>query len=924
MKIALIQCPVWGTYDPPLALAQLSACLKKEGHEVYVLDLNIQLYLNRKENYKNMWAWEQCGFWYEPAQVSNFFADNQDFINQQVNLILKNNQGVVCFSVSTSSRLASLELAKAIKKENKDVTIVFGGTLFFEKHWIESILNEAVVDIVVYGEGEVTLCELVRSLERDRNIDSCLDISFKRDNKIFNNPPRALIKNLDDLPFLDLSSLPLDNYDDAFHIPFLASRGCTQQCVFCSSRVFWPGYRRMGGERIFEEVAFHKKRNNKLGHVDFLDLMFNGDIKTVSTFCDLLINSDLKGDIFWVANVIVRPEMTPELLRKMKESGCKHLIYGIESGSQRVLNLMKKRFKIEDADTVIKATHEAGIVVTANFMFGFPGEEEEDFIKTLDFLRRNARYLDRVYPSRTFCALEEFSYLHTHLQEFGIRLNPPNHLYWESIDGKNTYPERLRRCEEFCRLASSLGIEVGSGVQTTVELDRWFNLAHYYEHNKDIKNLLYCYLKYYELEPKNTIVVEKMIKYFNEIDKTKRQLILGSDLLLELKEIISSIQSKAGSEKLTKDKLIKIGREKSVAILKSEQRDNAQLNDFEYNNRKIMLRSAPKALFLQASGPCNSNCVFCSRGDDYEMFDLEIYRERFEKKLHFEFSKTEQIVLTGSGEFLLLPEADKILDYFDVNFPHVSKMFSTNGSSLTSEICQKITRSRSQYTVHVSLHASNSQLHKVLTRTDNFYKILGQLKYLLEIRKDTANPTVHLIFVATTLNIEDLPNFVRLAANLKVDKVICYYNYIYIPAQKYLSCFFKQELTNQMLDEAENVAKQLDVRIDLPPRFAQEKYPVLGICREPWSQAMFNLKGHILPCDVSEDCEISLKDAEWFRDNWNSDYYCKLRQALIDGTSGCFKYCFRANPQAVNDFHSHVIRRGRKASEIDISWGDDF
>jgi len=466
MKIALIQCPVWGTYDPPLALAQLSACLKKEGHEVYVLDLNIQLYLNRKENYKNMWAWEQCGFWYEPAHVSKFFADNQDVINQYVNLILKNNQRLICFSVTTSSRLASLELAKAIKKENKDVTIIFGGTLFFEKHWIESVLNEGVVDIVVHGEGEVTLTELVSLLEEKKPLDSCLGVSFKNGNRIFNGSPRPFIANLDDLPFMDFSGLPLSNYDDAGHIPFLASRGCIQQCVFCSSRVFWPGYRRMSGQRIFEEIAFHKNRDNELGHIDFLDLMFNGDIKALSSFCDLIINSELKGNICWVANVIIRPEMTPELLKKMKGAGCKHLIYGIESGSQKVLNLMKKRYQIEDADAVIRATHEAGIVVTANFMFGFPGEEEGDFIKTLDFIKRNAKYLDRVYPSRTFCALEEFSYLHTHLEEFSIKLNPPNHLYWESADNKNIYPERLRRCEEFCKLALSLGIEVASGVQT--------------------------------------------------------------------------------------------------------------------------------------------------------------------------------------------------------------------------------------------------------------------------------------------------------------------------------------------------------------------------------------------------------------------------------------------------------------------------
>lgn len=926
MKIALIQCPVWGTYDPPLALAQLSACLKKDGHEVCISDLNIELYLNRKENYKNMWAWEQCVFWYNSSHVSKFFVDNQAIINQYVNQIIKGNAQVICFSVSTSSRLASLELAKLIKKENKDVIIVFGGTLFFEKHWIESVLNEGSVDIVAYGEGEITLCELSRLLGEGKPLDSCLGISFKKGNKIYNNPARPFIKDLDSLPFMDFSNLPFSNYDDTGHIPFLASRGCVQQCVFCSSRVFWPGYRRMSGQRIYEEIMFHKNRNNELGHVDFLDLMFNGDIGALSSFCDLVINSELKDNVSWVANVIIRPEMTPELLSKMKEAGCKHLIYGIESGSQRVLDLMKKRYRIEDADNVIKATHEAGIVVTANFMFGFPGEEEEDFIKTLDFIKRNVKYLDRAYPSRTFCAIEEFSYLHSYSDKFGIKPNPPNHLYWESTDGKNIYPERLRRCEEFCKLASSLGIEVGSGVQTSVELDRWFNLAHYYEHKKDAKNAIDCYLRYYELEPRNELVSGKIINYFNEIEKngTGMAHAVGSDLLLRLKNTVTSVNSQNEEALLSTMELKKIGRERSIVLAKAEQKDNLQLNDLEYNNRETVLHSTPKAFFLQASGPCNSSCVFCSRGNDYEMFDLEVFKKRFEKKLLCEFSRAQQIILTGSGEYLLLPEADKILDYFDVNLPHVNKMFSTNGSSLTPKICDKIAGSISKYTIHVSLHASNNMLHQVLTRMDIFHKILGQIKYLLSIRKDSESPAVHLIFVATTLNIEDLPNFVRLAAELRIDKVVCYYNYIYVPAQKYLSCFFKQELTNRMLDETKDLAGRLNVKIDLPPKFGQKEYPRPSVCREPWSQIMFNLKGHVLPCDASEDCNENLEEVEWFRNIWNSEYYRKLRESLVGGTSSCFRHCFRANPASVNDFRSHVIHRGKGGSEINILWGDNF
>jgi MoaA/NifB/PqqE/SkfB family radical SAM enzyme len=300
-----------------------------------------------------------------------------------------------------------------------------------------------------------------------------------------------------------------------------------------------------------------------------------------------------------------------------------------------------------------------------------------------------------------------------------------------------------------------------------------------------------------------------------------------------------------------------------------------------------------------------------------------MHRVRFEEKLNSFLLKTEQIILTGSGEFLLLPEAEEILDYFDENFPQAEKMFSTNGSSLTPKICEKLVHSKSKYTIHVSLHSTNSNLHKLLTRTDNFHKILGQLNYLLKLRKNTGNPTVHLIFVATTLNIEDLPDFVRLAANLGVDKVICYYNYIYIPTQKYLSCFFKQELTNKMLDEAEKVARKSNIRIDLPPRFGLKEYPTSGICREPWSQIMLNAQGHILPCDASEDTNESLEGKDFWK-VWNSPYYQNLRKSLIEGNCSCFKHCFRANPASVNDFRSHVIHRGRRDSEITILWGDNF
>ncbi|MDD5165963.1 MAG: radical SAM protein [Candidatus Omnitrophica bacterium] len=525
MRLALIQCPVWGTYDPPVGLAQLSGCLKKAGCAVSVFDLNIKLYRNRSENYKNIWAWEQSSFWYDQECVDKFFGQNKALIDKYIKEITATGPKVAGFSVNAASRLASLKIAGMIKQIDKNIIVVFGGPLFFEEKFVNHILEEDAVDVVIRQEGEFVFTDLARLIDRRMDIVSCPGIYFKDAGRIIHTGPREPIADLDTLPFMDFTDLPLADYDDRRHVPFMASRGCIQRCVFCSSRAFSAGYRAMSGERVFKEIESLKKRlgkiNPELAHVDFLDLMFNGNMKHLVAFCDLLIKSRLK--IFWTANMIIRPEMSPEVIKKMADSGCEHVIFGIESGSQRVLDLMRKAYRVEDADRIIRCMHQAGITVTANFMFGFPGEREEDFQKTLDFIKRNHAYLSRVYPSRTYCAIEEFSYLSGHLEEFDIRSNPPNHLYWESVDGKNTYPERLKRCEEFCNLVSSLGVEVGSGVQTSVELDRWFNLGAYYECKGDFQKAVECFLKYRQLDPKNEAILNKIMRYSGQKQSKEKE-----------------------------------------------------------------------------------------------------------------------------------------------------------------------------------------------------------------------------------------------------------------------------------------------------------------------------------------------------------------------------------------------------------------
>ncbi|MEI8217614.1 MAG: hypothetical protein WCG51_01030 [Elusimicrobiota bacterium] len=112
---------------------------------------------------------------------------------------------------------------------------------------------------------------------------------------------------------------------------------------------------------------------------------------------------------------------------------------------------------------------------------------------------------------------------------------------------------------------------------------------------------------------------------------------------------------------------------------------NNRLNEQEYAARAICLRSSPRAVFLQMDGPCNHDCLFCSRPVAYRYFNLDDYRRRFAAKIDPIIAAAERLNLTGSGELLLLPQARENLTYFN-QFVHTEKMFATNGSSLTPKM----------------------------------------------------------------------------------------------------------------------------------------------------------------------------------------------------------------------------------------------
>ncbi|HOW27043.1 MAG TPA: radical SAM protein, partial [Elusimicrobiota bacterium] len=363
--------------------------------------------------------------------------------------------------------------------------------------------------------------------------------------------PAPAIKNLDRLPFPLFTAFPMELYTDQTRIPMAASRGCVWACHFCSTHSFWPGYSYMSGDRIFAEVEHHKSVFPHRAHFEFYDIAANGKPETLERFSELAAAFIDVGrpekNFRWKINAVIRPEMTAALLKKMYNGGCQDIIYGIESASPRVLKSMNKHFRVEVAERVLRDTHEAGIRAIANFMFGFPGETEEDFQQTLDFLRRNSSWLDRAYGSATFTSLEEHSYLADHPAEFDIRPDRTetfHNLYWENHGGDNTYPVRLDRYKRFRWLCKELDIDAYKGVDGNLEQDHLSNLAHFHQYKDNRMEAIRTYLQYLEKDLLNAPILEQLKGYQRDLHR----LVKAQSLLDRLNQSLEQLNGY--SEKL--------------------------------------------------------------------------------------------------------------------------------------------------------------------------------------------------------------------------------------------------------------------------------------------------------------------------------------------------------------------------------------
>ncbi|KKS16430.1 MAG: Radical SAM domain protein [Parcubacteria group bacterium GW2011_GWB1_41_6] len=331
-----------------------------------------------------------------------------DRIEEEIRAIKPDLVGITC---PTPAFVQVLEICRIIKSISPNIITVVGGP--HPTAMPKETVSEKNIDVAVLYEGEHTFTDLAETIEKNESLERVKGIFFK-DSKdgIYENPPREIIKDLDSLPFPARDLFPLDIY---FPPPtkrmsnkktgnMITSRGCPYRCTYCMASYMWQ--RRVRFRSIKNVMDEIEECINKYGiaEFNFHDELFTVNKQRVIEFCREVKRRNL--DIVWVCMIRV-DFVDEETLKEMESAGCKKIAFGFESGSQMILDQMKKRVALEKAEEAVKLVKKAGIKTAGSFMLGNIGETEETIRQTINLAKRlncdtMAFFIASPYPGTEF------------------------------------------------------------------------------------------------------------------------------------------------------------------------------------------------------------------------------------------------------------------------------------------------------------------------------------------------------------------------------------------------------------------------------------------------------------------------------------------------------------------------------------------
>lgn len=367
MKILLISPPFKNTIQscqpkileegldflPPLGLMYIGAYLEKNtDHQVEILDTQV----------------EQLNY------------------NQLKKEVKKRNPDIVGITAMTFTLIDVIKTAKIIKETNSNIKIILGGP-----HVIiypEETIKISEIDFLILGEGEQVIKKLLENIDEPEKLKEVKGIVFREKGKIVNTGRADFIKNLDELPFPARHLTPFKKYFSVISsntpvTTMFTSRGCPYKCLFCDRPTFEKVFRARSAKNVVNEMEECQKMGIK--EIFIYDDTFGVDRQRVLDICSEIKKRNL--NIFWDIRTRVNT-VDEEILRALKSAGCQRIHYGVESGTQKILNILRKGITLKQAEKAFHWTKKAGIQTAGYFMIGSPTETKEDILKTISFMKK--------------------------------------------------------------------------------------------------------------------------------------------------------------------------------------------------------------------------------------------------------------------------------------------------------------------------------------------------------------------------------------------------------------------------------------------------------------------------------------------------------------------------------------------------------
>lgn len=388
--------PFWHVDSPHLALPYVGGMFQQAGWQCRIADLNVRLYHQARPTDRWWWHYRQSekayGLALELIQDPYYRGTLEHFLRD---LVADNEYDLFAFTVNYSSTDLSLYASRLLKPLHPGIPVLFGGPECFPLADHTALFSKpGAPHILCQGEAETCFPKFLKELGNSRDFrTSCRGFVYMDGEQIVDTGAPELPTFQDGFVMPAWEQIDFSLYRRPQEFSSFLSRGCVGRCAFCSEAPTYQRHRCRKPEDLIAEIKQAiavMPRHADAPTISLMDSLINGNMSQLDRLCTLMIDEGMQ--VNWTCEARLRPEMTRPLLQKMRKAGCTSLLWGLESASQKILDLMRKDIDYKTAKRIIIDSAESGITNLVYLMVGFPGETASDFVTNVMAVRELRDY----------------------------------------------------------------------------------------------------------------------------------------------------------------------------------------------------------------------------------------------------------------------------------------------------------------------------------------------------------------------------------------------------------------------------------------------------------------------------------------------------------------------------------------------------